>query len=162
MSLAFCCSVRLDQLRGRCQRNDVSKLRLFWKWLFSAPNAQRSGFAVIAWWELRRIPYNLIVGGAGFISLIIFFGSIISSGVLRPGEDAVEPMAIFVAPVAINTCYCAGWVVENVLRVVWPSKLHLFGPILFKLGLGFSLFAVSLPATFWSSYRLLQLCGIIK
>ena len=158
----MCCSARLEWLRGKCYENDVNKLKQFWRWLFSVPDAQRSGFDVIVWWEQRRIPYNLIVGGAGFGSLIIFFVSIVSSGVLGPGEDAVEPLAIFFAPVAINICYCAGWVVENILRAVWPSKQHLFGPFLFKLGLGFSLFAVTFPAIFWSGYRLLQLCGIIK
>lgn len=140
----------------------MNRLRQFWRWLFSVPDRQRSWFDVIVWWELRRIPYNLIVGGVGCISLIIFFVSIVSSGVLGPGEDAVEPLAIIFAPVAINICYCAGWIFENILRVILPSKQHLLGPVLLKLGLGFSLFVVTFPAVLWSSYRLLQLCGIIK
>lgn len=152
----------LEWSRGKCYEKDVNRIRQFWRWLFSTPDVQRSAFDVLGWWELRRIPYNLIVGLVGFISLIIFFISIVSTGILEAGEDAVEPLAIIFAPIAINILYCAGWIVENILRFIWPSRRHLFGPFLFKLGLGFSLFAVTFPATFWSGYRLLQLCGIIK
>ena len=31
---------------------------------------------------------------------------------LQPGEDAVEPMALLLAPFAMNLCYTAGWVAE--------------------------------------------------
>lgn len=137
-------------------------MKEFRRWLFSVPDTQRSGFDVIVWWEQRRIPYNLVVGGIGFVSLVIFFVCIVSSGELGPGEDAVEPLALIFAPIAVNICYCAGWIVENILRVLWPSKQQLFGPMLLKLGLGFSLFVATFPAVFWLCYRLLQLCGIIK
>jgi hypothetical protein len=140
----------------------MNRITQFWKWLFSIPDAPRSAFDVVVWWELRRIPYNFIVGCVGFISLIIFFISIASSGELKPGDDAVEPLALIFAPIAINVLYCAGWIVENILRVIWPSKRRFFGPFLFKLGLGFSLLVITFPAGFWLGYRLLQLCGIIK
>jgi hypothetical protein len=141
---------------------NINILRQSWRWLFSVPETQRSGFDVLVWWELRRIPYNLIVGAVGFIALIIFFMSIVSSGVLGPGEDAVEPLALIFAPIAINICYCAGWIVESTLRIIWPDKQQLFGPVLFKLGLGFSLLVVTLPATIWLGYRCLQLLAIVK
>jgi len=131
-------------------------------WLFTVPETERTLGSVIAWWELRRTPYNLIVGSAGFVSLVIFFISIVSANVLEPGEDAVEPLAIMFAPIAVNICYTAGWVVENVLWLVWPSKRHIWGPLLFKIGLGFSLFMVTLPALFWGGFRLLQVLGIQK
>jgi len=159
-----CClaCARLKWLRCTCYENDMNKIKQFWSWLFNVSDTQRSAFDVVLWWELRRIPYNLIIGSVGFISLIIFFLSIISTGVLGPGEDAVEPLAIIFAPIAINIFYCAGWVVENILRFIWPSRQYWFGPFLFKLGLGFSLFCVTFPAVFWLGYRLLQLCNIIK
>ena len=140
----------------------MAKIKQFYKWLFSIPDTPRSAFDVVMWWELRRIPYNFIVGCVAFVSLIIFFISLSTSGQLKPGEDAVEPLALIFAPIVINVFYCAGWILENILRVIWPSKRRFFGPFLFKLGLGFSLFVVTLPAIFWLGYRLLQLSGIIK
>jgi len=131
-------------------------------WLFTVPEAERTLGSVVAWWELRRISYNLIVGSVGFVSLIIFFISIVSANVLGPGEDAVEPLAIMFAPIAINICYTAGWFVESVLWFIWPSKRHILGPLLFKVGLGFSLLMVTLPAVFWGGFRLLQVLGIQK
>ena len=40
--------------------------------MFSAPLGHRSALDVILWWELRRLPYNLIVGFVGLCSLVFF------------------------------------------------------------------------------------------
>lgn len=66
-------------------------------WLFANPNTDRWWRAVV-WWELRRIPFNVVIGTYGFICLMIFFWAIVTSGQLQPGEDAVEPIALFLAP----------------------------------------------------------------
>ena len=66
-------------------------IKQFFAWLFFVPETERTLGSVVAWWELRRIPYNIIVGCAAFVSLILFFVSITSANVLGPGEDAVEP-----------------------------------------------------------------------
>ena len=47
--------------------------------------------------EFRRVPYNLIVGVIGAISLLLFFLFISLAHKLKPGyQDAVEPMALLV------------------------------------------------------------------
>lgn len=74
------------------------KTRKFFIWLLSVPEAERTLGSVVAWWELRRIPYNIIVGCIAFFSLIIFFVSITSAHVLGPGEDPVEPLAFIIDP----------------------------------------------------------------
>lgn len=130
----------------------MSKIRQFWVWLFSHPKTGRTPGSIIMWWELRRIPYNLIVGCIGLVSLILFFISILSANVLEPGEDAVEPLAIIFAPVVINICYTAGWLIESILWFTWPHKKRILGPLLFKAGLAFSLFMVTLPAVFWGGF----------
>ncbi len=137
----------------------MTNIKRFFDWLFSVPDAQRTPATALVWWELRRIPYNILVGVVGIASLAVFLGSIFSANVLGPGEDAVEPLALLAAPIAINICYTAGWLGESVLWVFWPDKRQFFGPLLFKLGLGFSLFVVTLPAIFWGGFRLLQLMG---
>src|SRR5690242_20375788 len=118
-------------------------VKQFFVWLFSVPETERTLGSVIVWWELRRIPYNIIVGCVAFISLILFFVSIASANVLGPGEDAVEPLALIFAPIAINICYTAGWFIESILCCIWPRKRRMFGPLLFKTGLFFSLFVVT-------------------
>ncbi len=130
-------------------------------WLFSVPEGSRSLGSVIVWWELRRIPYNIIVGMAGAISLALFFVLISSAQVLRPGEDAVEPIALLFAPILINIFYTGGWVSEILARFLMPNKSQRIGPILFKAGLGFSLLVVATPTLFWAGYRALQLAGVL-
>lgn len=137
-------------------------IKRFWAWMFQAPAIPRSDWAVVGWWELRRIPYNLIVGSVGVVSLIIFFVCVATSDDLGPGEDAIEPLAILFAPIMMNVGYCAGWFVENILRWNTPDEAGVFGPLLLKLGLGFSLLVVTAPAICCSAHHLLRLCGIIE
>jgi hypothetical protein len=132
------------------------------RWIFAAPPEPITALRVIGWWELRRIPYNIIVGGFGVICLIVFFTCIQASGTLQPGEDAEEPLALIFAPFAVNFCYTAGWLVDAPLRLLRRSLTPRFTPLLFAIGLGFSLFVVSLPAVYWAGYRVLQLLHVIR
>ena len=114
------------------------------------------------WWEKRRIPFNLIVGVYGLFCLTIFMVSIITSGHLGPGEDAVEPLALLAAPFGINVLYTLGWLVEVPLRLVMREHGSSVGPTLMKLGLGLGFILTSLPALLWGGYRVLQLVGIVS
>jgi len=120
----------------------------FVMWLFATPANNRSA-GVIWWWELRRIPFNIIVGLYGLVCLIIFFIAIEASGHLEPGEDAVEPIALLFAPIAINVLYTLGWLVEVPTRMIAPNLSPSFGPTLLKLGLGIGLALISFPPAFW-------------
>ena len=123
-----------------------------------APQPQAaSRWRVILWWEVRRIPYNVLVGLYGAFCLVIFFWSVTTSGHLKAGEDAVEPMALFAAPFGVNACYTLGWLVDVPARTLWPSLSPRFSPVLLKLGIVLSAFLISIPAAFWGGYRLLQL-----
>jgi hypothetical protein len=117
---------------------------------------------VIAWWEVRRIPFNVIVGVYGAVCLVVFFWAITTSGHLRPGEDAVEPIALLAAPFGINLLYTLGWLVEGLARLLRPDLSPRFGPLLLKTGLALGLFLITLPAVLWGGYRLLQLVGFMS
>jgi len=132
------------------------------RWLFVAPHEPLTALRIVGWWELRRIPFNLVIGLFGVFAFAIFATSIYSAGVLQPGEDAVEPFALLLAPIAANICYTAGWLVDAPLRFIRPSLSPRFTPLLFRLGLGFSLFVISLPAVIWGGYRLLQLLHVLR
>jgi hypothetical protein len=137
----------------------VKRLRA---WIFSVPEGERSTADIIRWWELRRIPYNLFVGIIGLGSLLLFYFFISSTNTLKPGEDAIEPMAWFAAPVIMNLCYSAGWVVEVYLGKAQAKGDRELGPRLLKAGLKFSLVVVALPTAYWAGYWLLQGVGLVK
>jgi hypothetical protein len=134
-------------------------IRVAWRWLISRPDRPMRTSEVIVWWELRRIPYNVFVGTAGAISLLLFFLFITWSGELKPGEDAVEPMALMVAPLAVNFFYTAGWIGELMLMLIRRHGPHI-GPILFVVGTVFSVAVVFLPAALWGAECLLRLIGL--
>ncbi len=81
-----------------------------------------SSWQIIFWWEWRRLLYNFLLLIIGFISIIGF--EILMSKVIPLGEDAQEPMGMFlgVAAYAImaNVCYTFGWMVELGTRKVDP------------------------------------------
>ena len=131
-------------------------------WLFAVPEAERTNLSVILWWEKRRLAYNAIIGLYGICSVALFFTFIELSGKLQSGEDAVEPLGLFLAPFAINFCYTAGWIVELCVRVLGPDHKVVLGPQLMKLGIGFSLFVASLPTLIWGIIVMLQQLHIIK
>ena len=135
-------------------------MRRFAAWLFANPDGARSPWRVVAWWELRRIPFNMIIGAYGALCLAIFFWAITTSGHLQPGEDAVEPIVLLAAPFGINVLYTLGWLVEVPARIFIPGLSPGFGPLLLKLGLWLGLSLITLPAAFWGGYRLLQLVGV--
>ncbi|WP_125206174.1 hypothetical protein [Capsulimonas corticalis] len=117
------------------------------RWLFATPDNGRSTWSVIMWWEARRFAFNLIVGGVGFISLVLFMVLMSTPGILKPGEDAVEPMAIFIAPILMNIAYTLGWFIE--VQWNWLHRGHTgrIGPVMLAVGFIFSLLLMLLPTT---------------
>lgn len=131
------------------------------RWLFTPPPTPTPGRAIL-WWELRRIPVNLLIGLYGILCLLIFFAAIHHAHLLQPGEDAIEPIAIVLAPIAFNLCYTLGWLVEAPARVLAPRLTPKLGPRLLLIGLAFSLLVISLPAVFWLGYACVQAMGLLK
>lgn len=112
------------------------------RWLFTPLPSPSPGRAIL-WWELRRIPVNLLIGVYGIVCLLIFYAVITHSPALQPGEDAVEPLAVILAPIAFNVCYTLGWLVETSARALAPRLTPKLGPRLLFIGLVFSLIVVT-------------------
>ena len=119
------------------------------KWLFSARSETTPWWRIVVWWEARRIPYNFLVGIVAFPCLILFYLFVYLADELQPGEDALEPMALFAAPVLVNAAYTAGWIVELLLRALLGRMPPATGPALLKLGLALSLVCIATPPIFW-------------
>jgi type IV secretory pathway VirB3-like protein len=101
----------------------------------------------IAWWEMRRIPFNIVVGLTGAVGGALLLG--IGSLLVKPGEDVIEPMAIFVAvplyAVAANVCYTLGWASELLWTWGDTSKTAHLRARIFWLGLALSVAVTLLP-----------------
>jgi hypothetical protein len=110
------------------------------EFLFPAP-AERSVGGILKWWESRRLPYNVMVGGAGLVTLGAFrvFTWLISEPFLM-----WQPIVVF--GVAANLCYLLGPAVEIAVDRIWGRKVLPMGPALYRMGLTFSVGLALLPA----------------
>ena len=116
------------------------------------PNALQ----VLGWWELRRIAFNFIL----FVVLIAtWIGfTAVASPHLAPGEDAIEPMALFFfVPryfLITNVCYTVGWIVELVGRRFDAEIARRRARWMFIWGTVFSCGITSLPFWYISAFWL--------
>jgi hypothetical protein len=82
--------------------------------LFDASEIPNRNSDIIRWWEVRRIPYNLLVGAVGLASVAVF--DVAGNSMVPPGQDAIEPPALWLAiiayGVACNVAYALGWIGE--------------------------------------------------
>lgn len=124
-------------------------MRRFLGWFFSRRKEASSWLEVVSWWEIRRIPYNVVVCFAGIISSLLFLVFIQMAHELKAGEDAFEPLAILAACIIINVLYTGGWIVELISRCVCQRTSSRFGPALLKVGTVLSVGIILLPSVVW-------------
>lgn len=122
-------------------------------WRFFSRREKAYGvFEIIAWWELRRIPYNLVVGATGILTIVIIATAawIASQTFGDPVEFPDPPLFAFMAVIAYgvcaNICYTGGWIAELVARWVWKERVGAFAQISFVLGFVFSILLTLVPA----------------
>jgi hypothetical protein len=117
--------------------------------LFPVPALRRSP-EILGWWESRRPTYNLIVGGAGLLTV----GTIEVLSLLPPYLPMQVPWQLVVAyGVLANVCYSFGFLFESVLTRLWGDEVAPVGPTLFRHGLVFSVGLTLLPIGLaWLSY----------
>ena len=124
--------------------------------LFPSPAFRRSPGLIFAWWESRRPTYNLIVGGAGLITL----GTVQVVSMLPPHLPMHVPWPVIVLYGALaNVCYSFGFLFESLLARLWGDDVAPVGPTLFRQGLIFSVGLTLLPiGVAWLDY----LFGAVK
>jgi len=104
------------------------------EFLFPAP-APRTAGGIIAWWENRRLAYNLAVGAAGVVTVTAV--SIVES--LMTGNLQVVPWPFLVLfGVGANVMYLLGPLIEILIDRVWGRTVLPIGPSLYRMGLTFS------------------------
>ena len=102
----------------------------------------------IAWWEVRRIPYNLAVAAAGTVTVIAVIG--IGSVFVRTGEDVIEPLGLLAGGVVFgilaNLLYTLGWISELLWSGGDTARTESLCPRVFWLGLIGSVLLTLAPA----------------
>ncbi|MXW56058.1 MAG: hypothetical protein F4Z33_01260 [Gemmatimonadales bacterium] len=109
--------------------------------LYPEPAERRVG-AIIGWWEKRRLPYNLIVGGTGLVTMA--FGAALTAVVATLQPVDLVRGAIWWA-VWANVCYSLGPVVEVALQKLFGERLLPAGPLLFRAGVTIAVGVTLLP-----------------
>jgi hypothetical protein len=66
--------------------------------ILNLTNSDRKWYEIVLWWEIRRIPYNLILFAIGLLSFYICFVTI--------------PIFYLVIGLILNLLYTLGWVIE--------------------------------------------------
>lgn len=121
-------------------------------WLFAHQLEKSHPAHVVAWWELRRLPYNLIVAVTGALSLAVFFAVALtcerSSGV--PLGMPTPPLLVIIAFLAygivVNAFYTGGWILELLVARLWHVSTPVFGPIAFTVGTAVTVVVTLVPA----------------
>jgi hypothetical protein len=112
--------------------------------------AMKRPWDAIIWWELRRIPYNVLMLVVGVLSLlsILFIGS----HFVEPGEDVIEPFAIVAGVVVFggfaNLAYTLGWITELLWSWGDTERTEPMRSRIFWMGVAFSVAVTVLPAFF--------------
>jgi hypothetical protein len=130
--------------------NDPTSLWLTRSRLFARPVPAKSAWDIVKWWELRRVPYNAIVGVTGVLggSLAFVLGFVAE----RRGMEVAWPdpplfLIAFVVlyAIAANVCFTGGWISELLARRIWGARADAYGEICFCFGTIFSVLLTFLP-----------------
>jgi hypothetical protein len=100
---------------------------LAWR-LFSRRNEEASAFEIIKWWEVRRIPYNLVVGAAGIFTCgVTVLVEVVASEKFGEPLGLPDPpifalFAVIAYGIGANVCFTGGWTTELLVRKIWQEK----------------------------------------
>lgn len=130
--------------------------------LFARRTTAPSTWAIVKWWELRRAPYNFIVGLTG-----IFGGGVslaLALAAERRGIEVLFPdpplfviLLVLLYGIAANICFTGGWVSEIVARRIWGARADAYGEISFCFGTVFSVLLTLFPSVVFSAILTIQL-----
>lgn len=113
------------------------------EFLYPAPAKRRVG-SIVAWWEKRRLAYNVAVGGAGLFSIGV--GLVVGMLPPDPGWIQGPPLpVVLVFGVMANLCYLFGPAAEILVEKLWGGRVLPTGPALYRIGLTFSVGLALLP-----------------
>jgi hypothetical protein len=111
----------------------------------------RTPWAVVRWWESRRLVYNLAVGAAGLVTLTV----VGLAGLLPPLGAVVVIVAVY--GVLANLCYSAGPLFDLLARRLGGPGYAPVGPTLFRYGFVFAIGLTLFPAMIATLFSLVRI-----
>ncbi|HWA58673.1 MAG TPA: hypothetical protein VG692_15545 [Gemmatimonadales bacterium] len=111
------------------------------RYLFSPLYAPTSAWAVVGWWERRRLFYNIAVGTAGLVTTALAF----LSAALVPGPQGPPLPFILVYALGANLFYSLGAPIDLLLRRQLKENAGPVAQALFRYGLAFAIGLTLLP-----------------
>ena len=130
--------------------------RLLGTSFFQRPTGMTSAWETIGWWETRRVPFNLIVGIVGIMTIATgTLAMSVANAFLETPLHRPDPPLFFFAlayAVVVNLFYTGGWVVELVWRRLWPTTEDALPALAFRLGLVLSILVTTLPAVLATAF----------
>lgn len=130
---------------------------------FSRKDELTSALQRIGWWEIRRIPYNLIVGLTGIFAVVLIFISgavaerITGTPMGLPDPPIFALVGVVIYGILANACYTGGWITELFVVKVWEESGKSFGEISFTLGFIFSVLLTLSIGLFFSALNVIQI-----
>lgn len=119
----------------------------------------------IRWWEVRRLPFNAVVGvlGVGTVAAVETIGATL----VKAGEDVIEPTLLVAGVVffgiGANAAYTLGWITELLWSGGDTARTRPYRARIFWLGLAASASVTLAPAVLacaaWILIRLLSAGG---
>ena len=124
---------------------------------------QVSTFEVVKWWEMRRGPYNLLVGAAGIFTCImtVIVATIASETIGEPlglpDPPILAVFAVIAYAVGANICFTGGWIAEILVKKFWREKAGAFGQAAFIGGVAFSVLITLAPSALFGGLLIARL-----
>jgi len=112
------------------------------EFLYPTPAPRKAG-GIIRWWESRRLHYNAIVGASGLVSLGAF--RLLTGLPPDPHSIPLFWVPVLVFGVLANAWYLLGPTVEIGVEKLSGGKILPTGPVLYRMGLTFSVGLTLLP-----------------
>jgi len=113
------------------------------RYLFSPLYYPRNRWAIVRWWESRRLFYNLVVGGAGLVTIAA--GYIFNAFPPEPGSSRGLGVAVLGYGLMANFFYCLGAPVDLFLRRLLKDHGGPVAQALFRYGVAFAVGLTLLP-----------------
>jgi hypothetical protein len=113
------------------------------RYLFSPLYYPRTGWSVVRWWESRRLFYNVVVAGAGVVTLAagFFFASLPPF----PGHFRGVGLVVLIYGAMANLFYSFGAPVDLFLRRLIKENGGPVAQALFRYGVAFAIGLTLLP-----------------
>ena len=114
------------------------------EYFFPPVPVPRATWAVVRWWESRRLTYNVVVGSTGLLSLGV--ATLFALLPPHPATLGVPWQGVVLYGVLANVCYSGGAAADLALRR-WLGHPYgaVIGPALFRYGFVFSVGLTLLP-----------------